>query len=217
MFEAFGGLMRRRPFELLEHLECLKSRRLRLEHLLVAGVPFGGRVQDLPLERVVAVRTGATLPRGTLVRRDDAAWSGALRELESGDGWLLLEGDVALTLRDGEVRGIEIQAPVRRHFCYIRSYVDLLHLFGLPDAVHTRCGEEGPVAHTLSYRRQHKQVVWDCRADALALARLGDFGDGPRVRRPPRGGRRLPVRSRMPLGIDPLPGAPAWGLAFETG
>lgn len=209
--------MRRRRFELLEHLECLKSRRLRLHHLMVAGVPFGAQAADFPLEHVVAARGGSTIPRGTLVRRDDAAWLDTVRELASGDGWLLLEGGVALALRDGEVRGIEIQAPVRRHFCYIRSYVDLLHLFGLPDTVHTRYGEEGPVAHTLCYRRQHKQLVWDCRADALSLARLGDFGDGPRVRRPPRGGHRQRVSPRPSLGIEPLPGAPAWGLAFEIG
>ncbi|MBX9608292.1 MAG: hypothetical protein K2Y51_18890 [Gammaproteobacteria bacterium] len=217
MLEAFGGLMRRRRFELLEHLECMKSRRLRLDHLVVAGVPYRASADEVPLERVVAVRARATAARGALVRRDDAGWSEALHGLQSGEGWLLLEGDVALALSDGEVRGFELQAPVRRHFCYIRSYVDLLHLFGLPDAVHTRCGDDGPVAHTLSYHRQHKRIVWDCRADALVVARLGDFGDGPRVRRPPRGGHGLRVKPRSSLGIPPLPGAPAWGLAFQAG
>ncbi|MGE0859045.1 MAG: hypothetical protein AB7I01_09890 [Gammaproteobacteria bacterium] len=217
MLEAFGGLMRRRRFELLEHLECLKSRRLRLEHLVVAGVPYGGRMDEVPLERVVAIGARASFPHGSVLRREHADWEEGLRALRAGEGWLLLEGDVALALRDGEVRGFELQAPVRRHFCYIRSYVDLLHLFGLPDTVHTRCGDEGPVAHTLSYHRQHKRIVWDCRANALVVARLGDFGDGPRVRRPPRGGRRLRVNPRPSLGIPPLPGAPAWGLAYEAG
>lgn len=221
---ALGGIWRRR-LELLDNLEYLKSRRLRLDDIVVSGVALGRPAAQALSARVLAARCASggahdgwkpvtwLRPAG---EEDDSSWSVILRDILAGDGWLLLEDHVGLTIRAGEVRAIEIHRPALRHFCYIRSYVDLLHLFGLPDAVHTRCGDEGPVAHTLSYHRQHKRIVWDCRANALVVAHLGDFGDGPRFRRPPRGGRRLRVNPRPSLGIPPLPGAPAWGVAFES-
>ena len=65
------------------------------------------------------------------------------------DGLLVLKQHVGLMLRDGDVRGIEIYSPALTHFCYIRTYVDLLDQFGLPDAVATRRPHGEALDHTL--------------------------------------------------------------------
>lgn len=121
------------------------------------------------------------------------------------DGLLVLKQHVGLMLRDGEVRGMEIYSPALTHFCYIRTYVDLLDQFGLPDAVVIRRPHGEALDHTLLYRRSDKQLVWDCRQTALSLVRLGQAdAHAPRARkRRPARVRRAPRDSAptMPLPL----------------
>ena len=218
MFGPIARPWRRQRFELLDHLECLKSRRLRLDEIAVAGVAYGSPATQLPLDRVVAAHVTplAASEQSPLC----AAQFDSDRDLQpsdlqervaraiNADGVLLLREHVGIALRGGEARGIEIYRPALAHFCYIRSYVELLDQFGLPEAVKTRHVDGCPAEHTLLYSKINKQLVWDRRDNALSVVRLGDFLERPQNRRPPRG--KLRVRfPRLPPGMTyPMPESP---------
>ena len=218
MLEAIARPWWRQRFELLDHLECLKSRRLRLDEIVVAGVAYGSPATQLPLDRVVAAHVAP------LDATEHSPLYGVQFESErdrqpsdltdrvvraiNGDGVLMLREHVGVALRGGEVRGIEIYRPALAHFCYIRSYVELLEQFGLPKAVKTRHVDGSPAEHTLFYPKINKQLVWDRRDNALSVVRLGDFLERPQNRQPPRGKRRFRL-PRLPRGmIYPVPGPP---------
>lgn len=202
----------RRRYELLDHLECLKLRRLSLAGITVAGVTFGSAAEQVALDEVVMVSftPGAAVEEKWLALGQHAfcARAGRLQPLTAvihdaiaNDGLLVLKQHVGLMLRDGAVRGIEIYGPALAHFCYIRTFVDLLDQFGLPDAVVTRRHGDEPLEQRLLYRKSDKQLVWDCRQRALSLVRLGQ-GDAPA----PRGRKRrlLPQRLSAPPLALPL-------------
>lgn len=220
MFESIDRPWRRR-YELLEHLECLKLRRLSLAGITVAGVAYGSAATAVPEDQVVMVSfaPGAGAEEHWLALGAHAfhARAGRLQPLATvihnaiaTDGALTLKQHVRLVLRDGEVRGIEIHGPTLAHFCYIRSFVDLLDQFGLPDTVITRRSADEVLDHTLLYRRSDKQLVWDCRHKTLSLVRLGQ-PDAPA----PRGRRQGLIKRRR--GAAPAIGLPLGDWAPQPG
>lgn len=224
MFQTIARPWRRRRFELLDHLECLKSPHLRLDEVTVAGLVHGCAAPRLARDRVVAARAAPILANWRTSACGERLYVGhagqpltlsdvvdsALRS----DGLLVLRENIGIVLRAGEVRAIEIYRPVLKHFCYIRSYVDLLGQFGLPEAVKTREADGNPTHRTLLYPGNSKQLVWRCRDNALNLVRLGDLDDAPQRRQPPRGGKRRFVMPRLPVGLPrPVVGPPAWSCA----
>ena len=218
MFGPIARPWRRQRFELLDHLECLKSRRLRLDEITVAGVVYGSPATQLPLERVVAAHVAplAASEQSPLYaaqfvsdrEHQPSDLADRVARTINADGVLMLREHVGIALRGAEVRGIEIYRPALAHFCYIRSYVELLEQFGLPAAVKTRHVDGSPAEHTLLYPQINKQLVWDPRDHALSVVRLGDFLERPQNRRPPRGKRRFRL-PRLPPGMtSPVPGPP---------
>lgn len=213
-----------RRYELLEHLECLKLRRLSLTDITVAGIAHGSAADRVPFDQLVMVCVApvAGAEEKWLTLGDHAFYprAGRMQPLDkivknaiATDGLLVLKQHVGLMLRDGEVRGMEIYSPALTHFCYIRTYVDLLDQFGLPDAVATRRPHGEALDHTLLYRRSDKQLVWDCRQTALSLVRLGQADAHA-----PRGRKRRPARvRRAPRDSAPTMPLPLGDWAPQAG
>ncbi len=227
MFEHLGKPWRRRRYELLDHLECLKSRRLRFSGFTVAGVAHGMPAAEVDIACVANVRQAPLVggtgwsAHGTRVYYDHHGHELALADVVSSaiaaDGLLELHAPVSLHLRDGEVCAVDIQRAALTHFCYIRSFVELLAQFGLPDAVVTQQANGAASEHRLLYRKTRKQLVWSCVHTALTLVRLGD-AEGHRPRTPPRGRKSRPTKSTLPLGLRaPAMLPPLGGWAPQAG
>lgn len=227
MFEQFGNPWRRRRYELLDHLECLKSRRLRFSGFTVAGIAHGMPATHIDLASIANVRQAPLVgdtgwsAHGTRVYYDHRGHELALRDVVgnaiAADGLLELKAPVSLLLKDGEVRAIDIHHAALTHFRYIRSFVELLDQFGLPDTVVTRQANGAASEHRLLYRKARKQLVWSCTHTALTLVRLGNV-DEHRPRTPPRGRKSRPTKSTLPLGIRaPAMVPPLGGWAPQTG
>jgi hypothetical protein len=157
--------------ELLENLEVLKAPLVGPEGLALAGVGFGSKARDFPVDRVVEVALAPIVKQESHSREHGHTYRDAtghelslaevIEDVLAHGGVLHFREKVSFKIKDGAVTGLSIYGSHLDAFQYIRSQDHLVREFGEPDSVETNEAHGDVMGYFNFWSASQKLVAWD--------------------------------------------------------
>lgn len=178
-----NGAEDQRLIEVLEHMEVLKSTSLRLEELMLDGVPYGCVARDFPTARVTEV-TLAPIVKSSSWSSTAATkyWGEDGGELTLADvidnalahgGILHFSTKVSFRIRDRRVVGFAIYGSQLDAFRSIQSQEQLVREFGQPDHIERNEAHGDLMRYLNIWTTPPRKVVWDEWDKRISVINLG--------------------------------------------
>lgn len=178
----------RRLIEVLDHMEAVKSPSLRLEELMLDGVPYGCSARDFPTARVTEVtlapivKSSSSSSTAATIYWDEGGRELALAEVIDNalahGGILHFSNKVSFRISDGRVVGFAIYGQQLDAFRAIQSQDQLVREFGEPDLIERKEAHGDLMGYSNTWNTPPRKVFWDEWDKRISGVNLGFVGAG---------------------------------------